>query len=160
MFPLGTCKSHQPTNPNSSLYDIANISVALVGPSGCGKSTTVQMLERFYDPLIGKVTLDGVDIREINVSSYRSEMALVSQEPTLYAGTVRFNVVLGASKPMEQVTDEEVVKACKDANIVSGHGERDVMCCRLTGSTTLSCPCLMDSIRKSEEKDRSFPGVK
>ena len=55
--------------------------VALVGPSGCGKSTTVQMLERFYDPLMGKVTLDGVDIKDLNVSSYRSQMALVSQEP-------------------------------------------------------------------------------
>lgn len=55
--------------------------VALVGPSGCGKSTTVQMLERFYDPLIGRVTLDGRDIRELNVSSYRNQMALVSQEP-------------------------------------------------------------------------------
>jgi ATP-binding cassette subfamily B (MDR/TAP) protein 1 len=55
--------------------------VALVGPSGCGKSTTVQMLERFYDPLVGKVTLDGQDIKDLNVSSYRSQMALVSQEP-------------------------------------------------------------------------------
>jgi ATP-binding cassette subfamily B (MDR/TAP) protein 1 len=55
--------------------------VALVGPSGCGKSTTVQMLERFYDPLAGRVTLDGVDIKDLNVSSYRSQMALVSQEP-------------------------------------------------------------------------------
>ena len=55
--------------------------VALVGPSGCGKSTTVQLVERFYDPLIGKVTLDGVDVRELNVKSYRSQMALVSQEP-------------------------------------------------------------------------------
>jgi ATP-binding cassette subfamily B (MDR/TAP) protein 1 len=45
-------------------------------------------------------------------------MALVSQEPTLYAGTVRFNVLLGANKPMEEVTEEQVVKACKDANIV------------------------------------------
>jgi ATP-binding cassette subfamily B (MDR/TAP) protein 1 len=93
--------------------------VALVGPSGCGKSTTVQMLERFYDPLIGRVTLDGKDVREINVANYRSHMALVSQEPTLYAGTVRFNVLLGANKPMEEVTEEEVVQACKDANIVS-----------------------------------------
>ncbi len=56
-------------------------SAALVGPSGCGKSTTIQMLERFYDPLAGKVTLDGVDIRELNVSNYRSQVALVSQEP-------------------------------------------------------------------------------
>jgi ATP-binding cassette subfamily B (MDR/TAP) protein 1 len=77
------------------------------------------MLERFYDPLIGRVTLDGVDIREINVASYRSEMALVSQEPTLYAGTVRFNILLGANKPMGQVTEEEVIQATKDANIVS-----------------------------------------
>jgi ATP-binding cassette subfamily B (MDR/TAP) protein 1 len=55
--------------------------VALVGPSGCGKSTTVQMLERFYDPLVGKVTLDGVDIKDLNVASYRNQLALVSQEP-------------------------------------------------------------------------------
>ena len=55
--------------------------IALVGQSGCGKSTTTQLIERFYDPLIGKVTLDGVDIRDLNVKSYRSQMALVSQEP-------------------------------------------------------------------------------
>lgn len=94
-------------------------SVALVGPSGCGKSTTIQMLERFYDPLIGQVTLDGVDIRELNPVSFRSQMALVSQEPTLYAGTVRFNILLGANKPMEEVTEEEIIQACKNANIVS-----------------------------------------
>ena len=91
--------------------------VALVGPSGCGKSTTIQMLERFYDPLIGKVTLDGVDIRDLNVTSFRSNMALVSQEPTLYAGTVRFNVLLGSNKSFEEVKEEEIVQACKDANI-------------------------------------------
>ncbi|TXT11166.1 hypothetical protein VHUM_01917 [Vanrija humicola] len=91
--------------------------VALVGPSGCGKSTTVQMLERFYDPQSGSVTLDGTDIREINVASYRSQLALVSQEPTLYAGSIRFNILLGAAKPQEQVTEEELIDACKDANI-------------------------------------------
>lgn len=93
--------------------------VALVGPSGCGKSTTIQMLERFYDPLIGRVTLDGHDIKDLNVSSYRSHLALVSQEPTLYAGSVRFNVLLGANKPADEVTEEELIQACKDANIVS-----------------------------------------
>ena len=56
-------------------------SVALVGPSGCGKSTTIQMLERFYDPLAGRVTLDGIDIKELNLASYRSQISLVSQEP-------------------------------------------------------------------------------
>ena len=98
--------------------------VALVGPSGCGKSTTIQLLERFYDPLVGKVTLDGVDIRDLNVASYRSQIALVSQEPTLYAGTVRFNILLGANKPIEEVTEEELVKACKEANIVSAFAIR------------------------------------
>lgn len=91
--------------------------VALVGPSGCGKSTTVQMLERFYDPQSGSVTLDGTDIREINVASYRSQLALVSQEPTLYAGSIRFNILLGAAKPQEEVTEDELIAACKDANI-------------------------------------------
>ena len=91
--------------------------IALVGPSGCGKSTTIQMIERFYDPQAGIVKLDGIDIRDINLDSYRSHIALVSQEPTLYAGTVRFNILLGAAKPMEDVTEEEVITACKEANI-------------------------------------------
>ncbi|WRT70520.1 uncharacterized protein IL334_007518 [Kwoniella shivajii] len=91
--------------------------VALVGPSGCGKSTTIQLLERFYDPLIGRITLDGVDVKDLNVANFRDQVALVSQEPTLYAGTVRFNILLGASKPIEQVTEEEIINACKDANI-------------------------------------------
>lgn len=91
--------------------------VALVGPSGCGKSTTIQLIERFYDPMSGVVKLDGVDVRELNVASYRNQIALVSQEPTLYAGSIRFNILLGAAKPADQVTEEEIVQACKDANI-------------------------------------------
>ncbi|GMK54477.1 hypothetical protein CspeluHIS016_0110630 [Cutaneotrichosporon spelunceum] len=91
--------------------------VALVGPSGCGKSTSIQMIERFYDPQAGTVRFDGIDIKDLNVSSYRSHIALVSQEPTLYAGTIRFNILLGASKPWSQVSEEEIVTACKDANI-------------------------------------------
>lgn len=71
------------------------------------------------DPLVGGITLDGVPITELNVASYRSQMALVSQEPTLYAGSIRFNVLLGANKPADEVTEEELVQACKDANIVS-----------------------------------------
>jgi ATP-binding cassette subfamily B (MDR/TAP) protein 1 len=90
--------------------------VALVGPSGCGKSTTVQLIERFYDPLAGTVKLDGVDIRELNVASFRSHVALVSQEPTLYSGDIRFNVSLGAADPLA-VTEEQLIQACKEANI-------------------------------------------
>ena len=62
--------------------------------------------------------LDGVDIATLNVDEYRKNMALVSQEPTLYAGTVRFNILLGATKPVEEVTQEEIEQACRDANIL------------------------------------------
>ncbi|KAK4057478.1 hypothetical protein OIO90_001547 [Microbotryomycetes sp. JL221] len=95
----------------------AGSTVAIVGPSGSGKSTIVQLVERFYDPLAGEVQIDGQDISSLNVESYRSNVALVSQEPTLYAGTVKFNITLGALKPAEQVTQAEIEQACKDANI-------------------------------------------
>jgi ATP-binding cassette subfamily B (MDR/TAP) protein 1 len=85
----------------------------------CGKSTTIGLVERFYDPLTGSVTLDGVPLSALNVASFRSQMSLVSQEPTLYRGSVRFNVLLGANKPAAEVTEEELIQACKDANIVS-----------------------------------------
>ncbi|PVF95031.1 putative Leptomycin B resistance protein pmd1 [Serendipita vermifera] len=92
--------------------------VALVGPSGCGKSTIIQLIERFYDPLSGSVNVDGENISELNVQEYRKHLALVSQEPTLYSGTVRFNILLGATKPVEEVTQEEIEAACRDANIL------------------------------------------
>jgi len=92
--------------------------VAIVGPSGSGKSTTIQLVERFYDPLVGDVYLDDTKITELNVREYRKNIALVSQEPTLYDGTVKFNILLGATKPIEEVTQEEIEKACADANIL------------------------------------------
>lgn len=62
--------------------------------------------------------LDNELITELNVQEYRKQLALVSQEPTLYAGTVRFNILLGAIKPQSEVTQEELEKACRDANIL------------------------------------------
>lgn len=88
--------------------------VALVGPSGCGKSTVVSLIERFYDPKSGSVMFDGKDITTLNLRDYRSRIALVSQEPVLYSGTIRENIVLGAA---EDVDEEAVVKACRNANI-------------------------------------------
>lgn len=61
--------------------------------------------------------MDGKDLTQLNVTSYRSHVALVSQEPTLYAGTVRFNIVLGHTKPESEITDEEIHAACRKANI-------------------------------------------
>lgn len=93
--------------------------VAIVGPSGSGKSTTIQLISRFYDPLAGAVSLDGHNIADYQVASYRKSMALVAQEPTLYSGTIEFNIKLGATKAPEDVTREEVEEACRQANIVS-----------------------------------------
>ncbi|KAF9242533.1 P-loop containing nucleoside triphosphate hydrolase protein [Melanogaster broomeanus] len=92
--------------------------VALVGASGCGKSTVIQLIERFYDPLAGQVLLDGQPISELNIQEYRKHISLVSQEPTLYAGTIRFNILLGATKPESEVTQEDVEAACRNANIL------------------------------------------
>ncbi|KAG8977743.1 GTPase-activating protein, partial [Tulasnella sp. 427] len=82
--------------------------VALVGASGCGKSTAVQLIERFYDPSSGKVLLDGVDISTLSVGDYRKNISIVSQEPNLYAGTIRFNILLGSTKPESEVTQAEI----------------------------------------------------
>jgi len=113
-----------PTRPGVPVLRGLNLTVekgtyvALVGQSGCGKSTTIQLIERFYDPLVGTVYLDENPISELNVTEYRKHIALVSQEPTLYSGTVRFNILLGATKPASEVTQEEIEDACRNANIL------------------------------------------
>ncbi|KAF8833201.1 P-loop containing nucleoside triphosphate hydrolase protein, partial [Paxillus ammoniavirescens] len=76
------------------------------------------LLERFYDPLAGQVLLDGQPINQFNIQEYRKHISLVSQEPSLYAGTIRFNVLLGATKPQSEVTQEEIETACRNANIL------------------------------------------
>ncbi|KAF8957257.1 multidrug resistance protein 1 [Flammula alnicola] len=99
-----------------SRTSISGIPLALV--FWVGKSTTIQLIERFYDPLHGEIYLDGERITDLNIQEYRKHLALVSQEPTLYAGTVRFNILLGAIKPESEVTQEEIEDACRNANIL------------------------------------------
>ncbi len=73
--------------------------VALVGPSGGGKSTLVDLLPRFGDPISGRITIDGTDIREFTVASLRRMIGLVSQETTLFHATVTANIAYGDSAP-------------------------------------------------------------
>eukprot|EP00727_Mastigamoeba_balamuthi_P004750 m51a1_g14273 putative multidrug resistance protein 1 (1370) ;mRNA; r:344850-349837 len=86
--------------------------VALVGSSGCGKSTVISMLERMYDPVAGEIFLDGRPLGSLNVSWLRSQIGLVSQEPSLFATSIQENIRYG--KP--GATLEEVVEAAKMAN--------------------------------------------
>lgn len=110
-----------PTRPEQPVLRGLNLTVkpgqyvALVGASGCGKSTTIALLERFYDPVAGGVYIDGKEVSSLNLKDYRSFLALVSQEPTLYQGSIRENVLLGADN--DDVSEEAIVQACKDANI-------------------------------------------
>ncbi|XP_055939948.1 ATP-dependent translocase ABCB1-like [Argiope bruennichi] len=88
--------------------------VALVGASGCGKSTLIALLERFYDPEIGKILLDGHDIKTINLKYLRSQMALVSQEPVLFNCTIKENITYGIE---DKVTESDIEAVTRIANI-------------------------------------------
>jgi ATP-binding cassette subfamily B (MDR/TAP) protein 1 len=107
-----------PTRPddpvlNGMTLDIeAGQTVAFVGPSGGGKSTIVAMLERFYDPSSGSISLDGVNIKDINVRHLRGSIGYVGQEPALFATTIRANIKYGNPR----ATNEEIEEACRLAN--------------------------------------------
>ncbi|RZC33786.1 multidrug resistance protein 1, partial [Asbolus verrucosus] len=112
-----------PTRPNITVLKGLDLSVikgktvALVGPSGCGKSTIIQLIERFYDPNEGNLTLDGEDIRNIKLASHRSHLGIVSQEPNLFDRTIGDNIAYGDNS--RTVDKNEILEAAKNANIHS-----------------------------------------
>ena len=85
--------------------------VALVGPSGSGKTTLINLLLRFYDPREGAVLIDGIDLRDFDLKSYRSQIAMVLQDDYLFDASVRENILYG--RP--QATEEEVIRAAQRA---------------------------------------------
>ncbi|KAJ3243519.1 hypothetical protein HDU78_000400 [Chytriomyces hyalinus] len=112
-----------PTRPDTVIFDNFNIkvepgqTVAFVGPSGSGKSTTVQLIQRFYDPLVGSVHLDGVNLTNINVKWLRQQIGIVSQEPVLFNTTVKQNIMMGAIEDSSKsLTEAELHAVCKMAN--------------------------------------------
>ncbi|GAU20320.1 hypothetical protein TSUD_338010 [Trifolium subterraneum] len=92
-----------------SLSVPAGKTIALVGSSGSGKSTVVSLIERFYDPTSGQVTLDGNDIKTLKLKWLRQQIGLVSQEPALFATTIRENILLGRPDA-DQVEIEEAAR--------------------------------------------------
>jgi ATP-binding cassette, subfamily B (MDR/TAP), member 1 len=113
-----------PARPDVQILKNLNITfptgktTALVGASGSGKSTIISLVERFYDPLAGSVRLDGVDIRELNLKWLRSQIGLVSQEPTLFSTTIRRNVEHGlVGSSHEHASPEEKLRIVKEACI-------------------------------------------
>ena len=95
----------------------AGTTVALVGQSGSGKSTIIQLLERFYDPTEGSLEIDGVGVKDLNLSWLRSHLGYVQQEPVLFEGTVFDNVAHGliGSSRLSNLSKEEKLKKVKDA---------------------------------------------
>jgi subfamily B ATP-binding cassette protein MsbA len=86
--------------------------IALVGSSGAGKSTLADLVPRFHDTSNGEVLIDGVNIKDYSLTSVRSLMSIVTQEPILFNDTIRNNIALGKM----EATDEEIEEAAKIAN--------------------------------------------
>lgn len=108
---------HYPSRPQVSALEGINLNitpgetVALVGPSGAGKSTIIQLVQRFYDPQSGAVRIEGKDLRDLQRADFRKHIALVPQDPVIFADTARENIRFGRPN----ATDAEVEEAAKAA---------------------------------------------
>ena len=101
---------------NVSLHIAPGEIVALVGPSGAGKTTIASLLPRFWDVSEGRITFDGIDIRELLVHDLRREIGVVPQEPTLFSGTIRENIAYAVTGDKATVSDAEIEAAARAAN--------------------------------------------
>ncbi|XP_038244655.1 ATP-dependent translocase ABCB1-like isoform X2 [Dermochelys coriacea] len=110
-----------PTRPKAQVLQGFSMKVnkgqtlALVGSSGCGKSTSIQLLERFYDPVAGQVFADGFDTKSLHLQWLRSKLGIVSQEPILFDCSIAENIQYGDNSRV--VSQEEVEEAAKAAHI-------------------------------------------
>ncbi|CAI4232216.1 unnamed protein product [Auanema sp. JU1783] len=107
-------RPHQPIMRGLHFSANRGQTVALVGPSGSGKSTCISMLERFYDTTGGSLRFDGKDIKTLCLDHLRTQVALVGQEPRLFAGTIKENICFGLGEvPMEKIDQALELSNCK-----------------------------------------------
>ncbi|MCZ0960467.1 ABC transporter transmembrane domain-containing protein [Paracoccus benzoatiresistens] len=131
---------HYPTRPDVSALEGVSLTirpgetVALVGPSGAGKTTVIQLIQRFWDPATGRVTLDGIDLRDMARADFRQAIALVPQDPVIFAATALDNIRLG--RPEASLAEVEAAARAAHAHdfiaaLPQGYdtplGERGVM---------------------------------
>jgi ATP-binding cassette, subfamily B, bacterial len=107
-----TYKGRRETLTDIALDVSAGQRIAIVGPTGAGKTTLISLLVRFYDPQVGRILIDGIDIRRLTLESLRAQISLVLQEPLLFSGTVASNIRYGRL----EATMEQIIEAARAAN--------------------------------------------
>lgn len=110
-----------PSRPQNTILDGLNFeipegqTVALVGASGCGKTTIVNLLQRFYDPCLGRILVNEIDLRSLDVQMHRRHIGVVTQEPALFRGSLRDNITYGCPVA-DEVRMEHVIRAAQLAH--------------------------------------------
>lgn len=102
---------------NISFNIKAGETLAIVGPTGSGKTSIINLIIRFYDPTSGRILLNGIDIKNLNIKYLRSKMALVMQDPFLFSDTIRENITLGAPN-ISETAFQQILKDSNCQNIV------------------------------------------
>lgn len=123
----------------TSIFVFHGKTVALVGESGSGKSTVISLLQRFYDPDSGQITLDGVDIQKLQLKWMRQQVGLVGQEPVLFNDMIRANIAYGKEGT---ATEAEILAAAETANAHTFiSGLQHVRNITILSLSRLSLPC-------------------
>ena len=118
-FVLENVSFRYPSRPDSQVLHGLDLeipkgkTVALVGKSGCGKSTIVNLLQRFYDPTQGRILVNGVDLRTVNLHQHRRQVGVVTQDPALFRGSLWDNIAYGCG---DDVSDDDIVRAARLAH--------------------------------------------
>lgn len=112
-----------PTRPNTPVFRSINLHIkpnsitAIVGRSGCGKSTVGTLLMRLYEPQTGGIFLDGIDIRELNPKWLRSNIGIVNQEPALFSGSIRENILYGLKDDEQEFADQNFQRVAQESHV-------------------------------------------